>query len=127
MALTTAGRNAMASRLISDTTTPEYDNSNAHIGVGIGVTAFSASQTDLVGASKLRKGMDSGFPTIATNVITFQSTFGVSEANFAWAEWGVFNALSGGTMLNRLVEANGTKLSGQTWVFQVAITINIGA
>ena len=46
--------------------------------------------------------------------------------NFAWAEWGVFNAASGGTMMNRKVDANGTKASGQTWQFTVTMTFNAG-
>jgi hypothetical protein len=70
--------------------------------------------------------MDSGFPTVAANVLTFRSTFSGSEANFAWQEWGIANAASGGTLINRLVENNGTKLSGQTWIFETTLTINIG-
>jgi len=71
--------------------------------------------------------MDASYPTTEANILTFKSTYGPSEANFAWNEWGVFNAASGGTMLNRVVEYNGTKLSGQTWVFQVTLTVSIGS
>jgi hypothetical protein len=124
MALTTAGRNLIASAIIGAATT--LNNANARIGVGDSTVAFAAAQTDLQAATnKFRKGMDAGYPTVATNVITFKSTFSGTEANFAWQEWGTFNAASGGTMLNRLVENNGTKLSGQTWVFEVQLTISI--
>jgi len=127
MALTNAGRDVMAS-LLTGASSTHFDNTNARIGVGDSSTAFAATQTDLVAASnKFRKAMDDTFPTTVGNVLTFKSTFGSSEANFAWNEWGVFNAASGGTMLNRVVEYNGTKLSGQTWVFQVTLTVNIGA
>lgn len=124
MALTTAGINYLAQAAIGQGTA--FNNVNARIGVGNGSTAFAVSQTDLQGTSKLRKGMDSGYPIINAPVVTFKSTFAKSEANFAWNEWGVFNAASGGVMLNRVVEGNGTKQSNQTWVMEVAITFAIG-
>jgi len=126
MPLTNAGRDFMAGALTGDETTL-FNNTNARIGVGDGTTAFAVTQTDLQGTNKFRKGMDSGYPQRSANVLTFQATYGGTEANFAWQEWGVFNSASSGTMLCRLVEYNGTKLSGQTWVFQVQITVNIGS
>jgi len=126
MALTNAGCSIIAS-LITGASNALFNNANARIGVGDSDTAFSASQTDLQASSnKVRKGMDSGYPQVNGNTITFRATFGPSDANFAWKEWGVFNTASGGTMLNRVVEYNGTKVSGQTWVFQVTLTISIG-
>jgi hypothetical protein len=126
MPLTNAGRDYIATTLISTTTM--FDNTNSYIGVGDSATAFAVTQTDLQAATnKLRKKVDAGYPTRATNVLTFQATFASAEANWAWNEWAVFNAASAGTMLCRKVETNGTKLSGQTWVFQVQITVNVGA
>lgn len=123
MALTNAGRDLIAADIIGETVT-EFTNANAHIGVGDSTTAFAATQTDLVAASnKLRKAMDATYPTRATNVLTFRSTFATGEANFAWQEWGVFNASSGGTMLNRKVESLGTKTSAQSWQFTVTLTV----
>jgi hypothetical protein len=124
--LTNAGRDIMAASLTGDSTT-HFDNTNAHIGVGDSSTTFSAAQTDLIGTSKLRKGMDIAFPVTTGNVMDFKTTFATDEANFAWNEWGVFNAAAGATMLDRVVEYNGTKLAGQTWVFQVTLTVSIGA
>lgn len=127
MALTNAGRDVIAS-LLTGASAIHFDNANARIGVGDSTAVFSAAQTDLQATTnKFRKGMDASYPTTEANILTFKSTYGPSEANFAWNEWGVFNAASGGTMLNRVVEYNGTKLSGQTWVFQVALTISIGS
>jgi len=126
MPLTNAGRNFIAGALIGAETVL-FNNANARIGVGDGTAAFAATQTDLQGTNKFRKGMDAGYPTRSGNVITFRSTFTSTEANFAWQEWGIFNAVTGGTMLSRLVEYNGTKLSGQMWIFEVQITVNIGA
>ena len=127
MALTNSGCEVLASLLIGASSI-HFDNANAQIGVGDSTAAFSATQTDLQAATnKFRKGMDELYPKIEANVLTFKSTYGPSEANFAWNEWGVFNAASGGTMLNRVVEYNGTKLPGQTWVFQVALTVSTGS
>lgn len=124
MALTTAGIKYLAEATVGQAVA--FDSTNAHIGVGNSANAFMASQTNLQGTSTFRKAMDSGYPTVAAPVVTFKSTFAPSEANFSWNEWGIFNASTGGVMLNRVVESNGTKLSNQTWVLEVAITFSIG-
>lgn len=101
-----------------------FNNANSYIGVGDSTAAFAAAQTDLQAATnKLRKAMDATYPQGAANVITFRSTFATTDANFAWQEWGVFNAASGGTMLNRKVESLGTKTNTQTWQFTVTLTV----
>lgn len=124
MGLTNAGRDFIAKALINDSSPTFFTNANSYIGVGDSSTAFSASQTDLVAATnKLRKAMDSTYPTIASNVLTFRSTFGTSEANFAWEEWAVFNASSSGTMLSRKVESLGTKTSAQSWQITCTLTV----
>lgn len=122
MAITDAGRNHLVQAGIGAAVTA-FNNANAHIGVGDSTTAFAAGQTDLQAASnKLRKAMDATYPSGGSNVIVFRSTFSTAEANFAWQEWGVFNASSAGTMLNRKVEALGTKTNTQTWQFTVTLT-----
>ena len=126
MALTNAGRNFIAQAIINDTPT-FFTNANARIGVGDSTTAFAASQTDLQAATnKLRAAMETGFPTRTDNLLTFKSSFGSSDANYAWNEWGIFNDASAGTMLNRKVEALGTK-SGGTWILTVELTVTIGS
>ena len=125
MALTTAGIKFLSQAAIGQGTA--FNNANARLGVGNGTTAFAIGQTDLQGANKLRKAMDAGYPKITAPKVTFKSTFAQSEANFAWNEWGIFNAATGGVMLNRVVESNGTKQSNQTWVLEVEITFAIGA
>jgi hypothetical protein len=124
MALTTTGINHIANSIVGQATA--FNAANARLGVGNGTAAFAASQNDLQGTSKLRKAMDSGYPSVYAPVVTFKSTFKPDEANFAWNEWGIFNAATGGVMLNRVVESNGTKQSNQTWVLEVAITFAIG-
>lgn len=126
MGLTNAGRDFLAGAAVGVESTL-FNQANARIGVGNGEEAFSPTQTDLQGASKFRKGMDPGYPTRNGNVLTFKSTFEGAEANFPWQEWAVFNAATGGVMLSRLVEYNGTKQPGQTWIFEVELTINIGS
>lgn len=123
MALTTAGRNYLAGAIVANPTTL-FNNANAYLGVGDSTTAFSAAQTDLQAATnKLRKAMEATYPTIATNVITFRSLFGTSDANWAWQEWAVFNASSAGTMLSRKVESLGTKANTQSWQLTVDLTV----
>jgi hypothetical protein len=124
MALTNAYRDYMAS--LSVGTGTAFNNANAYIGVGDSTTAFAASQTDLQAATnKMRKALDASYPTVATNVMTFRSTFATTDANWAWQEWGVFNASSGGTMMSRKVESLGTKTSAQSWQITVTITLAV--
>lgn len=126
MALTTAGLTALVADGIGESVT-EFNNANAHLGVGDSNTAFSAAHTDLQAATnKLRKAMDATYPSRSGLVVTFRSTFATGDANFAWAEWATFNASSSGTMLTRKVEALGTKTSAQSWVFTATITFAMG-
>lgn len=105
-----------------------YSSGSAYIRVGNSTTAASASQTDLQGASKTSKAMDAGYPTVSAQTATWKSTFGTSDANYAWEEVGVANG-SGtpdGTaprLLNRKVQSFGTKASGSTWTMQLDLTI----
>lgn len=124
MPLTNAGRDFFATAIVGEAVTP-FNNVNSHIGVGDSATAFAVTQADLVATvNVLRKAQDAGYPTRGTNVLTFRSTFGTADANFAWNEWGVFNAATGGSMLNRLVQSLGTKPNTQTWQFTVTLTVN---
>lgn len=124
MALTTAGLQFLVKAAIGQGTF--FNAGNARLGVGNGTTAFNAAQTDLQGTSKFRKVMDEGYPVVAANEITFKSTFDTADANFTWSEWGVFNADSGGVMLNRVLENNGTKRDNQTWILEVTLSFSIG-
>jgi hypothetical protein len=124
MPLLNSGRDHITQTLIGQVVTP-FDATNAFICVGDSSTAFSASQTDLQATTnKMRKALDNGFPSRTNNQITFQATFGTSEANFAWNEWGVANNATAGTLLNRKVESLGTKTNSQVWQFTATITVN---
>lgn len=124
--LTDVGRNHFAVDLVGGSVT-EFNNANAHLGVGDDATAFAKNQTDLQAASnKFRRPMEASFPDVpsAVNIITFRSLFGTGEANFAWEEWGIFNALVAATMLSRKVESLGTKTAAQSFQLTVTVTVN---
>lgn len=126
MGMTNAIRDYWAQVTIGEAVTA-FNNANAYIGVGDSSAAFAAAQTDLqASTNKLRKAMEATYPQRSTNVLTFRSLFGTGDANWAWEEWGVFNASSGGTMLQRKVESLGTKTSAQSWQITATITINAG-
>jgi len=99
----------------------------ARIGVGNSSTAAAATQTDLQGGSKTRKAIDAapthtdGTGASSNAQVQFVATFTTSDANHAWEEWGLFNASTGGRMLNRKVQSMGTKTVSDTW--QATVTL----
>lgn len=126
------GVSALWQQLIGSGAITAFNNANAYIGVGDSTTAEAATQTDLqASTNKLRKAMDSGYPshtdgtTSGAASIVFRCTLGGSDANWGTGvqEVAVFNAATGGRMLNRRVTNLGTKTAGNT--AQVTITITI--
>jgi len=100
-----------------------YDNAAAQIGVGDSDTAADPAQTALQAeTNKTYKGMEGGYPTSTSQKATFKSSFGSSDANYAWKEWVVKQSTST-ISLNRKVESLGTKNSG-TWTLEVDITLS---
>jgi len=106
------------------------DAANAHIGVGDSATAAAATHTDLQAATnKDRQPMAATYPqhtdgaTSGSADIVFKASWGTSQGNFAWAEWGTFNSLSGGRMIQRKVESFGTKSAGTPEVWTLTITV----
>lgn len=128
MPMVTAGRNAIADLLGGVGTA--YNAAAAHLGVGTSTTAWAATQTDLLG-TPVRKPVNlapvitHGTPPV-NSVLTYVATFGPSDANFAWNEFGLFRAPSGGSMFSRVVSAQGTKASGQSWELTFAQSISNG-
>ena len=111
-----------AAAIVGDSYTP-WDNANSRLGVGNGDAPFSSAQTDLQGAQKLRKSVGVGYPTRSGRVLAWQATFTGDEANFAWAEYGVFNHASAGTMFCRELEDHGTKAADSVWVLTLEGTL----
>lgn len=114
MALTAAGLTFIVNQIVNPSLS--FNSNNAYIGVGDSTAAVLSSQTDLLGVNKVRRPMDTGYPQIVGNKIIFRATFPAASAAFTWNEWGIFNGASGGTMLVRKVEDNGTKKDNQEWV-----------
>lgn len=119
------GINAMLTLLIGGTETA-FNNANAYIGVGDSDTAASASQTGLQAVTnKAYKAMAETYPQVSGQTVAFRSVFGTSDANFDWKEFSVSNSNSdSGKNLNRKVDDQGTKVSGQTWTMDLEITFS---
>jgi hypothetical protein len=111
-----------------------FSSTRGVAGVGTSTTAFSAAHTALQGTAYYQ-GLDSA-PGSVNGVITAYSTFTGSNANHAWEEWcwaiatatpvasTNFNtATTTGTMLNRKVQAMGTKVSTAVWTLAAQATI----
>lgn len=118
------GITALLNLLIGGAET-NFSQTNAYIGVGDSSTAAAASQTGLLGTNELYVQCESGYPSIASQTVTWRAEFAGSEAVFSWNEFTVANgAGSSADNLNRKVEAEGTKASGQTWTVDLSITFS---
>ena len=103
-----------------------FTNGNSFIGVGDSTTAAAADQDALQASSnKSFKAMESGYPSVAAQTVTFRSIWASGDGNFAWNEWTISNSNSdSGTNLNRKVAALGTKAAGSSWTLTVTITVS---
>jgi len=99
-----------------------WDNAHARIGVGNDGTAPVATQTGLLGASKLYKGMNAGYPQISGQQSIFQADFVSGEAEWAWLEEAIDNGATAQIDLCRQNTNLGTKPSGQTWRITGTVT-----
>lgn len=104
-----------------------YNNANARTGVGDSSTAASASQTDLQAATnKTYKAMVASYPAkggAGTRRADFRSDYVSGDANYAWQEFIVDNNEGTPTNMLRVVSAQGTKASGQTWTLTIQVTM----
>lgn len=110
-------------------------NTATRIGVGNSTTAAAVGQTDLSASAgstnRYFMTMDVSYPQIVTAQMAFRATFASADGNFAWEEWcidvGAPTVAAGNTvgalMLNRKVQANGTKVLGAIWTPTMTITI----
>lgn len=91
----------MAQRLIGTPT------AMSHMGIGTSSTSPAGAQTDLL-ASTARVALTSSTnitTTVTNDTARFIATFGSGVGTGAIQEAGIFNASTGGTMLNRTVFA----------------------
>ena len=109
-------------------------------GAAVGDTYVTATFTS--GSNCYQNPNDNTFPTQSNGLMTSQSTFGSSVANFAWNTWGwaVYNGTAAanatlsahGTGSNQAVLVNhkvpsssiGTKGSGSSWIFTTTVTLS---
>jgi hypothetical protein len=101
----------------------QWANGNAFLAVGTSATGELATDTGIT-AGAVYQAMDATWPQISSQTITFQSTYASGSANQAWNEYGVFTTNAGANMLNHKTSAQGTKVSGQSWQLQLAITFS---
>jgi len=117
------GINNVLATLLCGGAATAYDNSNARLGVGNSATGEQATDTGLLGASKLWKGMMATFPTYgASQQTVFKSEFSESEAQWAWEEYTLVNAADDtGDNLVRKTQSLGTK-GAEIWRLTLTIT-----
>lgn len=104
-----------------------FSNANSYIGVGDdGTTAADPAQTGLQAAvNKTYKAVEAGYPSIASQTVTWRTIFTSALANHNWKEFTVASGNSDAAdNLNRKVSDQGTKASGQTWTVDLAITFS---
>jgi hypothetical protein len=130
--LVAGGANALFHRLIGGTDVAAFSQANAYLGVGDSTTAAAAAQTDLQASSnKSRMPMEDGYPTHTDGTSTaspliFRAVWADADATFVWNEWAIFNAGSGGRMLNRKVQSFNSgvaKPSTQSWRLQTTVSV----
>lgn len=97
-----------------------------HMGVGTGTTAAAAANTALETALGARVALDST-TIVTTNVandsVQYVATYGAGVSTGAITEAGIFNALTGGTMLCRTVFSVINKGALDTLVITWKVTV----
>jgi len=117
--ITNSGENLLAKRIGGITADPI-----GYIAIGTGSTSPAETDTALV-TEVGRKGMDAGYPSVSESSITFQSTWPTTEPAgqpYTLRELGLFNAATGGVMLNRIVFDPISKTSDIELIVVVKIT-----
>lgn len=124
MALLRTGRNRIAELLIGNATC-HYGTSGCAIFVASSTAAHDPASTWPAG-SAIGSTQESGYPTVATNVLEFRSVFSTAQANFQWEMWWLNTATAsgGGVPLNAAVQqVLGTKTSAQSWQITTCVTV----
>lgn len=113
--IVTAGKNWLAQRMSGSPTLM------SHMAMGTGAVAPALGDTAL-GAQAARVALDS--QNTANNVTTYVATFPAGTGTGAITEAGIFNASSGGTMLNRATFAVVNKGASDSTIFTWSVTQN---
>lgn len=110
------GKNFMASRMKDATTT-----AMSHMALGTGTLTANASDTALTTPLGSRVALTS--TTVVNNTISYVATFGPGVCTGNITEAAIFNALTSGTMLNRVVFTSVPKSAGDTIIITWNVTI----
>ena len=101
-----------------------YDSTGATLHVSSATdTGLSATSTG-VGGTPFVSTMESGYPILSTNQVSFRGVASTAQANHEWNTWGIEGTTStgGSVLLNKQYESLGTKTSAQSWQFTADIT-----
>ena len=123
MPLMHLGRNNLAA--LATGAGKSYDSTGAILQVSSATsTTYTATSTSVAG-TPVATTMESGYPILSTNQMTFRGVASTEQANFQWECWGVTNstATGAGDLLNRAQETLGTKTSAQSWQFTADISL----
>ncbi len=117
--VTTSGKGIILDRLYNMPGSPT--GAVTKMGVGTSSTAAAVGDTSLTGVNYSAAAAFDALPTRSGLVATSIQTFLTTDANFAWAELGEFNAAN--TMLNRIAPIGPfTKSSAVSIVVTVQLT-----
>jgi hypothetical protein len=133
--LTNAGLTAITGLLLGLGGQAFTGTTQAAIGVGNSSTAFSLTDTALLGTAFYQ--VVAGAPSRTLGAMTASATFASGDANFAWNEWcwvtatsaitsgATLASISAGTevMWNRKVASLGTKVAGAVWTLSSTVTL----
>lgn len=104
-----------------------FSSGTTYMYVGDSALDAASGQTDLQGVNKAEVIMDTGYPQVSNQHVTFRGTFDGSSANFTWNEAGIKNGAGapGGAviLLNRRVVSFGAKTVGVSWTLNGLISL----
>ncbi len=131
--ITNAGWTRLMNLLTNQGATQALDATHCRIGVGNSNTAEAYADTDLgaaAGSANRWFQLVSGAGTLGTRTLSWSATFGTSDGNFAWNEFGIDQGTASGNTVTAILFnhkagiAQGTKASGQTWTATATITFS---
>lgn len=127
--ITNAGWTRLMNLLTNQGATQAMDATHTRIGVGDSNTAETYADTAFGATTNKLYKLVSGAGTLGTRTLAFSATFGTSDANWAWNEFGLdIGATADSTTVaacffnHKAGIAQGTKASGQTWTATATLT-----
>jgi hypothetical protein len=122
--LTNAGMNHLWKIICGDAVDDLETAPMLIVGTGSGAATVDDEEGDFTAGVKESAKYDS-HPTFGTDQkATWSAEYDGDTANQAWAEFGLLTKETDGVLINRKVSAQGTKVSGQTWILSLEITLS---